>query len=171
MYDGDARGVIEGPAAFRRMPPAWDPVMFIITTAASGRRAGCLVGFAMQASIDPPRMLVGISRENDTHTVAAEATALAIHCPPAGAVALAELFGGESGDDIDKFEQCRWHPGPRGLPILDECPTWLVGDIVARLPMGDHTGVLCEVVDARAGGDGPQLRYRQVRHLSPGHDA
>ncbi len=90
MSDGDAHGVIEGPAAFRRMPPAWDPVMFIVTTAVGGRRAGCLVGFAMQASIDPPRMLVGISRENDTHTVAAEATALAIHCPPAGAVALAE---------------------------------------------------------------------------------
>lgn len=163
--------VLEGEAAFRRMSARWDPAMFIVTTAAAGRRAGCLVGFAMQASIDPPRMLVGISRENATHTVVAAATTLAVHCPPAGDMALAELFGGESGDDIDKFDRCRWHPGPRGVPILDDCRSWLVCDILARMQMGDHTGVLCRLIAARDGDGGPQVRYRQVRHLSPGHAA
>lgn len=172
MSDADGHGVTEeGLAAFRRMSLAWDPPMFIITTAAAGRRAGCLVGFATQVSIDPPRMLVGISRENATHAVASDAAALAVHCPPAGALALAELFGSESGDDIDKFARCRWRRGPRGLPILADCPTWLVADIVDRIPMGDHTGMLCQVVDARDDGDGRQLRFQQVRHLSPGHAA
>lgn len=165
-------GVAGGPGwldAFRRISLDWDPAMFIVTTVADGHRAGCLVGFAMQASIDPPRVLVGISRSNYTHEVAGRATALALHCPPVGARSLAELFGGESGDEVDKFARCRWREGPHGLPILEGCGTWLVGRIVTRMPMGDHTGMLCEIVDAREGDDGPQLRFRQVRHLDPGH--
>jgi flavin reductase (DIM6/NTAB) family NADH-FMN oxidoreductase RutF len=27
---------------------------------------------------------------------------------------LAELFGGETGDEVDKFELCEWEPGPGG---------------------------------------------------------
>jgi hypothetical protein len=25
---------------------------------------------------------------------------------------LAELFGGETGDEVDKFDRCEWRPGP-----------------------------------------------------------
>lgn len=162
----------DGPAwrrAFRRITLAHDPEMHIVTTAAGGRRAGCLVGFATQASIDPPRMLIGLSVTNHTHTVAADATAMAIHCPPAGARGLATLFGTETGDDTDKFARCEWRVGPRGVPLLAGCPTWMVGDIVARLPLGDHTGVLCHIVAAHDGGDGPWLRFAEVRDLPPGH--
>ncbi len=155
--------------AFRRISLSWDPAMFIVTTVADGRRAGCLVGFATQASIDPPRVLVGISCANRTHEVASRATALAIHCPPAHDRTLAELFGGETGDEIDRFARCRWHEGPHGLPILEGCGTWMAGVIVSRMPMGDHTGTLCEIVDAHDAGDGPHLRFGQVRHLDPGH--
>jgi flavin reductase (DIM6/NTAB) family NADH-FMN oxidoreductase RutF len=40
--------------------------MFIVTACAEGERSGCLIGFATQASIDPPRFLVGLSHQNRT---------------------------------------------------------------------------------------------------------
>ena len=39
-----------------------------------------------------------------------------MHLVPADATGLAELFGGETGDD--KFARCEWSAGPEGLPIL-----------------------------------------------------
>src|SRR4051794_41781759 len=46
-----------------------DYPMFIVTVAAGGERAGCLVGFATQCSINPPRFLVCLSDKNRTFRV------------------------------------------------------------------------------------------------------
>jgi flavin reductase (DIM6/NTAB) family NADH-FMN oxidoreductase RutF len=56
-----------------------DYPMFIVTTAYDGHAAGCLVGFATQTSIDPPRFLVGLSDMNRTHRVALKAPRLVVH--------------------------------------------------------------------------------------------
>jgi flavin reductase (DIM6/NTAB) family NADH-FMN oxidoreductase RutF len=117
--------------------------MFIATTTAGGELAGCLVGFATQASIDPARFLVCISDKNRTHRVLESgAGAIAVHVVPAHAGELVELFGGETGDDADKFERCAWSAGPDGLPVLDGCGSWFAGRILERAPLGDHVGYL-----------------------------
>ena len=41
------------PAAFDRLMADADPAMIVLTTAAAGERAGCLVGFHSQISIEP----------------------------------------------------------------------------------------------------------------------
>jgi flavin reductase (DIM6/NTAB) family NADH-FMN oxidoreductase RutF len=147
-----------------------DYPMLIVTTAAAGERSGCLVGFATQASIHPPRMLVGTSRANRTYRVAREARALAAHFPTEDQVALAELFGAETGDEVDKLARCDWHEGPERMPILDACPSWAVGRIADRVDMGDHVGFVLDVVAARDGAPGPRLSFQRVRHLEAGHE-
>jgi len=47
-----------------------DYPMFIVTAAAGGEREGCLVGFATQSSIDPPRFVVCLSKNNRTYRMA-----------------------------------------------------------------------------------------------------
>ena len=51
---------------------------------------------------------------------------------PEEAEDLVELFGGETGDEIDKFERCAWRPGPGGTPLLDGCPNRFVGRVLER---------------------------------------
>ena len=46
------------PESFGALTSALDYPMFIVTVAPDGGRAGCLVGFATQCSIDPVRFLV-----------------------------------------------------------------------------------------------------------------
>src|SRR5450759_2929099 len=53
-----------------------DYPMFIVTAAAHGTRAGCLVGFATQSSIDPPRLLVLLSKINRTYRLSQETDTL-----------------------------------------------------------------------------------------------
>lgn len=148
-----------------------DYPMFIVTAASDRERAGCLVGFATQTSIDPPRFLVCLSKRNRTFRVACEADALGVHFVPADAPDLAALFGGETGDDVDKFERCSWHAGPGGVPLLDDCPSRFVGRILERIDFGDHTGMVLEPFFAEENEHGGQLKFHRAKRIEPGHEA
>src|SRR2546423_12427951 len=92
-----------------------DYPMLVVTVTAAGERAGCLVGFSTQCSIDPARFMVCLSDKNRTFRLAQHADALAVHFLPVTGIDLARLFGSETDDEVDKFSRCRWHEGPRGL--------------------------------------------------------
>jgi flavin reductase (DIM6/NTAB) family NADH-FMN oxidoreductase RutF len=148
-----------------------DYPMLIVTTVSDGERAGCLVGFSTQCSIDPARFIACLSDKNHTTRVAARADCLAVHFLPADAIALAELFGSETGDEIDKFSRCRWHAGPEGVPLLEECGRWFVGRILERQTVGDHVAFVLDPVAAGDEDSGALLTFSDVKHLEPGHNA
>lgn len=147
-----------------------DYPMFIVTTQAGEEMAGCLVGFATQCSVDPPRFLVCLSENNRTRSVACAARALAVHFVPSSARSLAELFGGETGDEVDKFARCDWKEGPCGLPILTECDNWFVGEILAQYDLGDHTGFLLDPVESNVGTPFDEFTFHRARRIEPGHE-
>ena len=84
----------EPDLTFNALVADLDYPMVVVTTAAGSELAGCLVGFATQCSIDPPRFLVCISKQNRTYRVARGAELLAVHFLPADATDLAELSVG-----------------------------------------------------------------------------
>lgn len=147
-----------------------DYPLFIVTTAADDIRAGCLVGFASQASIHPPRFLVGLSVKNHTFRVASRAEVLVVHLVPDETRELAELFGGETGDDTDKFARCQWTPGPGGAPILTALENWFAGRIMKRFDFGDHCGFLLEPVQERAASSEETLSFHDAQNIEPGHE-
>jgi flavin reductase (DIM6/NTAB) family NADH-FMN oxidoreductase RutF len=162
-----------GPAVqtFQQLVAQLDYPMFIATVATDRERAGCLIGFATQCSIHPPRFLAGISDKNHTHRVARDAAAMGIHLVPEDATELAELFGGETGDELDKFERCSWRPGPEGVPLLDACPNRFVGRILERVEFGDHTGMVLEPFFAEFEEPEGQLGFHRAKRIDPGHEA
>jgi flavin reductase (DIM6/NTAB) family NADH-FMN oxidoreductase RutF len=157
-------------ATFLELGGSLDPPLFIVTAAQGDRREGCVIGFATQCSFDPARFLACLSRENRTYRLGLIADALAVHLIPRARADLAELFGGETGDQIDKFASCAWHPGPRGLPILDGCPSWFAGTIQARLNLGDHVGFLLDPFAARYAPGEEIVYFQSVKDdIDPGH--
>ena len=145
--------------------------MMVVTAAMPGARAGCLVGFATQCSIGPPRFAVWISRKNHTFRVARDAPVLAVHFLSKDDGALAELFGGQTGDEVDKFSRCRWREGPHGVPVLDDCARWFVGDVLEQFPTEDHVGFLLAPLRVGAGPWSGQLGFQSAQAISPGHEA
>jgi flavin reductase (DIM6/NTAB) family NADH-FMN oxidoreductase RutF len=143
--------------------------MFIVTATDGERRAGCLVGFAAQASIDPPRFMVWLSKRNHTYLVAQRADRLAVHMPTPRERHLAVLFGSQTGFDTDKFSRCVWHPGPAGIPLLADCPQWFVGRVLHRDDTGDHEGILLEPVEVGDRTGLGQLNFQDVRDIDPGN--
>jgi flavin reductase (DIM6/NTAB) family NADH-FMN oxidoreductase RutF len=155
-------------AQFGEFVDGLDTALYVVTTTDGTELSGCLVGFATQTSIDPPRLLVCLSEKNHTTAVAARADILAVHVLDEREHQLAERFGGETGDEVDKFAGLAWRPGPGDVPLLAECPRRLVGRIVARVPLGDHVGHLLAPLGFEAGETSP-LTYQDVADLEAGH--
>ena len=141
-----------------------DYPMFIATVPGDG----CLVGFATQCSIDPVRVLVCLSDKNRTFRLAAEATHMALHVVPEDRPELAELFGGETADDVDKLARVEWRPGPGEAPLIAGCP-YVAGPVRDRFEVGDHVAFVLDV-EVEEGAATP-LPFRQARAIDPGHEA
>ncbi|WP_053849937.1 flavin reductase family protein [Streptomyces sp. NRRL B-24085] len=151
-----------------------DPDMCVVTAAADGDRAGCLVGFASQCSLEPVRYAVWLSKANRTYRVARTADRLAVHLLTREQRGLAELFGGETGDRTDKFARVRWREEAGGAVVLEEAAAWFVGTVVQRVEGGDHVGFVLEpqAWGARGDTEGAELlRLSDAVSISPGHPA
>ncbi|WP_185011274.1 flavin reductase family protein [Streptomyces sp. AK010] len=148
-----------------------NPEMSVVTAAAGGERAGCLVGFASQCSLRPVRFVVWLSELNHTFRVARNADVLAVHLLGREQRALAELFGGRTGARTDKFQDVRLREAYGGALVLEEAAAWFVGRIVTCAGGGDHIGFVLDPVEWGGHGarDTPLLRMSDAVTIHPGH--
>lgn len=146
-----------------------DYPLFVVTASDADGPSGCLVGFASQCSIEPPRWLVCLSEKNHTFRTARRAQALAVHLVAADQHDLASLFGEETGDMVNKFTGVTWHPGRTGAPVIEDCAAWFEGDVLESRSLGDHGGFLLAPVDGGKGPRSGQLTFANGRRLHPGH--
>lgn len=148
-----------------------DYPVYIVTAMAEEERAGCLVGFAGQCSIQPSRFTVWISKANHTYDVASRSQVLVVHLLPSRRHDLAELFGGRTGDDVDKFAVATWEAGPHGVPVLADAMAWFAGRVLDRADWGDHVGFLLEPLDTETTSSGDPLTFQDAKDIDPGHPA
>jgi flavin reductase (DIM6/NTAB) family NADH-FMN oxidoreductase RutF len=154
---------------FARLFADVDTAMYIVTAEGGGERSGCLIGFGTQVSVSPPRFLACISRENHTFKVACQTDTLIVHVVDEEAGDLAELFGGTTGDEVDKFAAVDWRRGPHGAPRLERLETWFAGRVIERIALGDHTGFLLEPIEGAVHRGARPLRFHRARAIEPGH--
>ena len=92
------------------------PYVHRTAVGAGGERSGCLIGFATQCSIHPPRFLVCISKENRTYDVVGSAAAVVVHFLGAEQRELATLLAGRPATRWTSPSSARGLPAPRGFP-------------------------------------------------------
>src|SRR3954447_7314310 len=148
-----------------RMPTT----MAVITVAGDGERSGCMVGFHVQSGIAPRRYAVWVSKANHTYEIARRSEFMAVHFLGSDDHDLAELFGGETGDEVDKFSACDWTAGPGDVPLLDKVANHVVGRVVEwDETSGDHACALLEPVEVIEADVG-WLTLDDVGDIDAGH--
>jgi flavin reductase (DIM6/NTAB) family NADH-FMN oxidoreductase RutF len=159
---------------------AADGAMVVVTACATdtGERDGCLVGFHVQCSIDPPRYAVWLSVRNRTHAVARRASHLGVHFLAESDHDLAALFGGITADELPdggegKLARVPWSEGPGGVPVLEGVTHRFVGRIVSfEEREGDHALVEVEPVEAVAPARAERaFRLADASDIDAGHSA
>lgn len=158
--------------AFDSIVASLDGPMAVVTTALEQERAGCLIGFHAQSSIDPKRLTVWLSKANHTCRVAVRASHFAVHFLADTDFDIARHFGTLSGDGVDKFADLAVSEGPERVPLLDALPHRMALRRVALLDEGgDHVCVVGEILTAATTGAFTPLRLSRVAHLRAGHEA
>ena len=157
-------------SAYDAFVASFDAAIVVVTAADGDECDGCLVGFHTQMSIEPRRHVVWLSVVNRTFRLAQRSTHLAVHAIGEDQHDLAELFGGQTGDDVDKLAGVEWVPGPGGVPLVATLPVHAVGRVVMELevPEADHVGFVLEPVSVD-GGELDPLRLSQAADIDPGH--
>ena len=163
------RKVSSDAQAFDAIVADLDGPAYVVTTAVGAEHDGCLVGFASQCSIDPPRFGACLSKENRTYRIALSAATLVVHLLRQGDQDLAHLFGAHTGDEIDKFEDIEWRPGPDGCPVLARCD-WFAGSIIERVDTGDHVAFVVAPHEGQCERSGTrQLGMHEIGDIEAGH--
>src|SRR5699024_4221197 len=149
-----------------------DPPLIVVTTAAEGERAGCLVGFHSQASIGPQRYCFWLSKANHTYRVALRSETFVVHFLTTADRELARHFGSLSGSETDKFAGLDITVTEAGVPLIADLPNRITVERIAMLDDGgDHVCTTARVLAAESAGDFTPLRPSHVADLSPGHSS
>lgn len=147
-----------------------DSPLIVVTTSAEGERAGCLVGFHSQASIDPGHYCFWLSKANHTYRVALRSERFAVHFLTDADRDLGRHFGSRSGSEADKFTGLDITVAEEGVPLIAELPNRLLVERIAMLDDGgDHVCTTARVLSAESTRDFTPLRTSQLGDLPPGH--
>jgi flavin reductase (DIM6/NTAB) family NADH-FMN oxidoreductase RutF len=108
---------------FNTLMAALDSPLIVVTTADERERAGCLVEFHVQSSIEPQRYCVWLSKANYTYRVALQSSHLVIHFLTADDLSLAELFALRPGIPSTSSPASRWIRGRAARRCSGSAPT------------------------------------------------
>jgi flavin reductase (DIM6/NTAB) family NADH-FMN oxidoreductase RutF len=146
-----------------------DPVLWVVTAAAGGRRGGLVATFVSEASIVPewPRLVAGLARQHHTWALVEASGAFAVHLFGEDRLDWIWRFGLGSGRDRDKLAGLEVRQAVTGAPILEAALGWLDCRVEARLDTGDRTVYLAAVERGALSRSGRPLTVKRMMALAP----
>lgn len=132
-------------------------VAIVTTTGPDGSHAGLTTNAVSSLSLDPLLLLVCFDNRSRTLPVVQEAGRFAVNLVRRGDEELAALFASKRVAE-EKFEAVT-HTVDHGVPVLDRALAWIVCDLEATYPAGDHTIGVGAVTAADADGEGDPLLF------------
>jgi flavin reductase ActVB len=154
-----------GPDEFRdAMALLAAPVTVVTTVDAEGHRWGFTASAVMSVSLDPPLVLVGVTRGSSCHGPLTAAGEFVINVLGADHGELARRFAGRVTERFVGGEFAEW-PGS-SLPVLPGAAVLLRCTVAQIVPAGDHDLLLGSPVDVRTdGSSGALLWYQRGFHV------
>jgi flavin reductase (DIM6/NTAB) family NADH-FMN oxidoreductase RutF len=125
---------------FRHHPAA----VAVVTANGPNGPVGLTVTSLVSVSTDPPLVSFNISHTSSSWPTVSLTRHVGIHLLGVDQGELAATFA-RSG--TDRFAPPTvWTPGPRRVPVLDGCRTWMVGSVLEKVTVGDHSIVVVRVL-------------------------
>jgi flavin reductase (DIM6/NTAB) family NADH-FMN oxidoreductase RutF len=131
----------------------------VVTARQGEERVGLTASSFVSVSLDPPLVLVCVSRTLQAHAIIEAERAFAINILGAHQLDVALRFAGLKPELTDRFEGLAWTAGVTGAPLLKDSIASLDCRLHASHPGGDHTIFVGEVVGAAVSKTGEPLVY------------
>jgi flavin reductase (DIM6/NTAB) family NADH-FMN oxidoreductase RutF len=130
----------------------------VVTTRGKDGLRGITVSSFISVSLEPPLLLVSISKKSANHGAFVRAKEFAVNFLADDQKSVSDRFAGRV-ELKERFEGLRHHFHSTHSPIIDgvrafvECKTWRV------FPAGDHSLLVGKVANAKKMSDKPPLVY------------
>ena len=124
------------PREFRDTLGSFPTGVAVVTAVGERGPAGLTTNAFSSLSLDPPLVLVCFDHGSRTLGIVRESRRFAVTVLRAGQEELARLFAGKVPHP-EKFAAVT-HTADHGVPVLDDALAWLVCDLEAMHPGGDH---------------------------------
>ena len=131
----------------------------IITTLYENQPIGITATAFTSLSMEPPLILVNLSKGLFTHQAVSESGVFAVNLLSSTQKELGMRFAGMIPNVADRFAGVKTETAVTGCPLLKESLGWLDCRTWAAYDGGDHTIFVGKVVAAHAANDGTPLVY------------
>ncbi|MGV9251405.1 flavin reductase family protein [Streptomyces sp. NPDC003697] len=133
----------------------------VVTAAGPAGPAGVTVTSFTSVSARPALVSFALAETSSTWERIKDCTRFGVQLLGAHQVETAKLF---ASSGVDRFAPpTRWHPGPHGVPLLDDCLCWLICSPYQQARLGDHHLVVCSVDEVVEGEPGDSLVHLHSR--------
>ena len=138
-------------------------VTVVTTKDATGKPLGFTANSFASVSLDPPLLLVQISRNSVNYVKFTTATGFAVNILSEGQKDISTTFARPSED---RFAGIDWQAGPQGSPILAGVSAWFDCALHQVVEAGDHA-ILIGRVEAFHATASPGLGYYRGTYFTP----
>lgn len=145
------------PEEFRDVISHFASGVTVITAVSDGRWYGTTASAVTSLSLEPPMLLICMSKQSETGRAVAAAGRFGVNILGADQVDLARRFAQKGGD---KFDGVAVTPGHWGEPLFEEALATLECRVTEETTGGTHYVFLAEVENASARGGAPLAYFR-----------
>jgi 4-hydroxyphenylacetate 3-hydroxylase, reductase component len=146
------------PAQFRQLLGRFATGVTVLTTRdPRGRPFGMTASSVASVSLEPPLLLVSVSRQHDMHAALQAARRFVLNVLAADQEAISRRFAAEHPD---RFEGIGFRDSKHGLPVLEGVLASIECEKQAEAPGGDHTVFFGLVTGGAVTDRAPLLYYR-----------
>lgn len=144
--------------------------VYVVSAAADGKQAGCIVNTFAQVTSSPAQVSVAINKENFTTGVIREAGCFTtVALDESAPMELIGTFGFHTSADTDKFAQWEHAEDEAGMPY----PTVhgaarFSAKVIGELDLGTHVLFVGEVTEAETMGTVPPMTYAYYHQVKGG---
>jgi flavin reductase (DIM6/NTAB) family NADH-FMN oxidoreductase RutF len=139
----------------------------VVTTLDGDRPQGITVNALASVSLEPPEVMIALDRRRFIVPAVEAFGWYGVNILSERQSELSDCFAGaDVRPGRDAFCGAAWHPGPQGVPLLDDVIATLVCRIVDRFDAGDHRLYVARVESTSlAAPEAPPLLYHRRRYL------
>jgi flavin reductase (DIM6/NTAB) family NADH-FMN oxidoreductase RutF len=161
----DSTGFDAFAQAFRRHAAG---VAAITALDASGRPVGFTATSLASLAAAPPLATFNMARIASSWPAVEQTDHVIIHMLGARNKGLAQKL---AADHDERFIGDHWAPGPLGLPLLQDVTAWMLGRIVARVPVEANAMIAVQILEGALGEPDEALLYHEREYRTPGDPA
>ena len=135
--------------------------LYVVTSNDGNKDNGLILNSIMQVTDSPNRIAVTINKRNYSHDVIQKSGKMNVNCLTEEApFKVFEVFGFQSGRDVDKFADCTPSRTQGGLVILPKyINAYFELAVEQYIDLGSHGMFICAITEADVISSAPSMTY------------